>query len=160
MKRISAWLLGAIAVMLSITGCVAGSQNRAPTREMLSAEELPEAQALAANYVKAFSEAMQKQQFSILSAVLDTESEKRFTEAEFDKMCENARERYGTLTGITFLGELDQTLVRDYLWRFSFEKVSTSPDHDGELIRKDSVFLVRVGKLDGRYVIVGTGFTL
>ena len=85
----------------------------------------------------------------------------KVTEAMFKRMCDSFSRRRGALRGTAFVTMLDQTIVRDYLWKFTFEKslpagsaAQTAPASQ----KNEVIYLVRLGIVDGKPVIVGCGF--
>lgn len=88
----------------------------------------------------------------------------KVTEAMFKRMCDSFSRRRGVLRETAFVAMLDQTVVRDYLWKFTFEKSLAPASADRKeaaapaLQKNEVIYLVRIGILDGKPVIVGCGF--
>jgi len=85
----------------------------------------------------------------------------KVTEAMFKRMCDSFSRRRGTLKETAFVTMLDQTIVRDYLWKFTFEK-SLDNAKEGSAApavqKNEVIYLVRIGIIDAKPVIVGCGF--
>ena len=69
----------------------------------------------------------------------------------FTQMRDALTKRYGTLTASEYLGRLDQGVVMDFLWKFSFVR-----EKDGA--RRQIICWVRTGALKGEVVIAGFSF--
>ena len=96
-----------------------------------------------------------------MEAVLPTAEGRRQVSREmFDSLRGELEREYGKLVDVGFFGELDQTLVRDYYWAFTFERRVESAERSGAVSRVHLLYLVRVGSQDGRPVITGAGFRI
>ena len=87
----------------------------------------------------------------------------KVTEAMFKRMCDSFARRRGVLRETAFVTLLDQTVVRDYLWKFTFEKTLPTPaggaPKAAPAVQKNEViYLVRLGIVEGKPVIIGCGF--
>lgn len=159
-KRLSrTGFLFAVCV-LTMTGCASasGSGDTAVQPENLTGQELTDAKTMAAEYMAGFVAGVRSEDFSRFEEAIPSEAKGKVTAEMFRAMCRDLKTNLGELTASEYLGELDQTLVRDYLWKLTFEKKSSTPGKEGELLRKQVVYMVRVGKLDGVFHIAGSGF--
>lgn len=75
-------------------------------------------------------------------------------ESKFRQMHERLKEGWGTLVACSYLGELDQSIMRDFLWKCTFE----STDNEGKVIRLEELFVVRCTLLRGKAVFTNFGF--
>ena len=96
--------------------------------------------------------------FAKLKAVIPRESKDKVTEEMFKQMAGELSEGLGTLKKTEYLGELNQSVVMDYIWKFTFEKMSADKDGKSRNLCKEVLYMVRMGRVDGRFVIVGSGF--
>ena len=96
--------------------------------------------------------------FAKLKAVIPRESKDKATEEMFKQMAGELSEGLGTLKKTEYLGELNQSVVMDYIWKFTFEKMSADKDGKSRNLCKEVLYMVRMGRVDGRFVIVGSGF--
>ena len=90
--------------------------------------------------------------------MIPRESKDKVTEEMFKQMAGELFEGLGTLKKTEYLGELNQSVVMDYIWKFTFEKMSTDKDGKSRNLCKEVLYMVRMGRVDGRFVIVGSGF--
>jgi len=158
MKR---WLFfpfcAAVSVLL-LSGCASTSDagddgKKSAVTQLFSTGFAKEGHSLAESYVDAFAAAMQTGNYAALPEL----AKGKVSDAMFKKMVDNITSRRGKLVSHAFVTTLDQTLVRDYLWKFSFEKASA--EAGGRQVRTEVIYLVRVGVMDGKPVIAGFGFS-
>ena len=82
----------------------------------------------------------------------------------FQRMCDSFARRRGTLRGTALVTVLDQGIVRDYLWKFTFEKSAAAASAGSaaaavpEVRKSEVIYLVRIGILNGKPTVVGCGF--
>lgn len=95
--------------------------------------------------------------FSHWKALLEKEStpgkplivgEKRFLE-----MKQRFEKNWGKLVRCHYLGSLDQSIIRDYIWKCTFETVS-----NGTTIRLEELFVVRCTVIRGKAIFTNFGF--
>ncbi len=141
----------------ALTGCVSASAENAavpPKPENLTGHDMTEAGVLAENYMNGFIGGLKSGDFKPFESAIPQEAKGKVTEEMFNKLCRDLQQNLGTLTSAEYLGELDQTLVRDYLWKLTFEK----KQENGTVDRKEVVYMVRIGRMEGKFRIAGSGF--
>ena len=74
-------------------------------------------------------------------------------EKKFLEMRGRFEKEWGTLTKCHYLGALDQSVMRDYIWKCTFETIS-----DGKTIRLEELFVVRCTVLNGKAIFTNFGF--
>ena len=75
-------------------------------------------------------------------------------EAKFQAMQKRLEKYWGKLVKCHYLGSLDQSIFRDYIWKCTFE--SKTPT--GEFVRLEELFVVRCTLLNGKTTFAGFGF--
>ena len=153
-------MTGLLPLGLGLAGCAATGEKTeaAAAAELLPAEPQPEAKAIASAYVAGLAEAIERDDFAKLKAVIPQESKDKVTEEMFKQMAGELASGLGTLKKTEYLGELNQSVVMDYIWKFTFEKTSAGKDGKSRNLCKEVLYMVRMGRVDGRFVIVGSGF--
>ena len=153
-------MTGLLPLGLGLAGCAAiGEKPESEgAAELLPAAPQPEAKAIASAYVAGLAEAIEQDDFAKLKAVIPRESKDKVTEEMFKQMAGELSEGLGTLKKTEYLGELNQSVVMDYIWKFTFEKMSADKDGKSRNLCKEVLYMVRMGRVDGRFVIVGSGF--
>lgn len=147
--------------MTALAGCVTRPPADAPSLrrpENLSGQDMAGARKLADDYMAGFIAGVKANDFTLFEQAMPGEAKGKVTAEMFDTMCSELQENLGSLTAAEYMGELDQTLVRDYLWKLTFEKTLENPDKQVDLLRREVVYMVRVGKVDGTFHIAGSGF--
>lgn len=153
-------MTGLLPLGLGLAGCAAIGEKpeSEAAAELLPAAPQPEAKAIASAYVAGLAEAIEQDDFAKLKAVIPRESKDKVTEEMFKQMAGELFEGLGTLKKTEYLGELNQSVVMDYIWKFTFEKMSADKDGKSRNLCKEVLYMVRMGRVDGRFVIVGSGF--
>ena len=153
-------MTGLLPLGLGLAGCAAIGEKpeSEAAAELLPAAPQPEAKAIASAYVAGLAEAIEQDDFAKLKAVIPRESKDKVTEEMFKQMAGELSEGLGTLKKTEYLGELNQSVVMDYIWKFTFEKMSADKDGKTRNLCKEALYMVRMGRVDGRFVIVGSGF--
>ncbi len=153
-------MTGLLPLGLGLAGCAATGEKAksATAEELLPAEPQPEAKAIASAYIAGLAEAIERDDFAKLKAVIPQESKDKVTEEMFKQMAGELSEGLGVLKKTEYLGELNQSVVMDYIWKFTFDKESTGKDGKSRNLRKEVLYMVRMGRVDGRFIIVGSGF--
>lgn len=153
-------MTGLLPLGLGLAGCAAIGEKpeSEAAAELLPAAPQPEAKAIASAYVAGLAEAIEQDDFAKLKAVIPRESKDKVTEEMFRQMAGELSEGLGTLKKTEYLGELNQSVVMDYIWKFTFEKMSADKDGKSRNLCKEVLYMVRMGRVDGRFVIVGSGF--
>ncbi len=159
MKKQLTLMLGMAVFALVLSGCAWGNSDRSKLlREAMPDDLPPDAQAIAAIYIKGFEDALRDNDFSKFERVVPADSKDMVSEKAFNQMYKELVEKLGTLKNTQYLGELNQTLVVDYIWKFGFEKEELDKDKKPRITRKEVLYLARVGLVDGKYMVVGSGF--
>ncbi|MBR2373933.1 MAG: hypothetical protein IKA87_06850 [Lentisphaeria bacterium] len=112
----------------------------------------------AADFTQAMAHSFRTGDFQYWRKVLEKESPPGkaliVDEKKFKQMSIRLKNDWGTLTKCSYLGELDQSIMRDFIWKCTFE----SPDSDGKTIRLEELFVVRCTLLRGKAVFTNFGF--
>ncbi|MDD3885869.1 MAG: hypothetical protein PHI35_03245 [Victivallaceae bacterium] len=155
-----------IAVIAAVLVTVMGCRSAENGSDGEKAEKLPVvepvgdsavAKMLAQNYIDAFAKGMQSGDYAKFEPMIPEASRKTVNRETFDRTVEQYRKYFGELKSIEYVCELEKPLVRDFVWKFSFEKKSSKPGHDDEVARRDILYMVRVGQIDGKPVLAGSG---
>lgn len=160
--RRAGWFLSAVAAVAVLAGGCAstpGAEEK-PRPEVMSGREHKEAKKLAEEYVAGFVASLKENDFKKLEAVIPVDSKTKVTPEMFQQMHKELSDTMGTLIEAQFVTDLDKSIVRDYVWKFTFEKTVPDGKQKGRTIRNELFYMVRIGRLDGKYVIAGTGFRL
>jgi len=150
-------LLAAAAILAVSSGCASAAkdaarkQPKAPVPAAFTEKDGEAARAAAGVFVGAFADALRAGEWNRLPAELRP----KVSEAMFRRMCDSFGKRRGVLVGTGFVTVLDQGIVRDYLWKFTFEKPAAPPAAPQ---KNEVIYLVRMGILEGKPAIVGCGF--
>ena len=150
------YLFAAIFSVVLLCGC-AGTKQNAP--EILAPQKFEQNDAdagkvLAQKYIDALTLAIQKNDFNALSPYLGSNIVTvRQKKSIFSDMCKSLS-RNGVLKSAEFVGEFDQTLCRDYLWKFNFEKVTGKEKLP--IIHTEILYCVRIAVSDKGPEIIRT----
>lgn len=150
-----------VVCMTALAGCVTRPPADAPSLrrpENLSGQDMADAKKMADDYMAGFIAGVKANDFALFEQSMPGEAKGKVTAEMFGTMCSELKENLGNLTSAEYLGELDQTLVRDYLWKLTFEKTIEDPEKQPDVLRREVVYMVRVGKVDGAFHIAGSGF--
>ena len=169
MKSKKITLLPMAALMLFAAGCrstespekketPAAEQKTAVPGRFSAGIDAP-ARELAAKFIAGFAAALKAGDRDKLPEPMRA----KVTETMFKRMCDSFARRRGILRETAFVTMLDQTVVRDYLWKFTFEKPLPAPagsaaDAAPAMQKNEVIYLVRLGVVDGKPVIIGCGF--
>ncbi|UKI29801.1 MAG: hypothetical protein L6W00_17365 [Lentisphaeria bacterium] len=161
MRRAGWFLSAAVTVAVLSGGCAStpDAEGEAAS-EIMSGREHRDAKKLAEEYVAGFVASLKENDFKKLEAVIPADSKTKVTPEMFEQMHKELSDTMGTLIEAKFVTDLDKSIVRDYVWKFTFEKTVPDGKQKGRTIRNELFYMVRVGRLDGKYVIAGTGFRL
>lgn len=161
MRRAGWFLSAAVTVAVLSGGCASTPDaEEKPRPEIMSGREHRDAKKLAEEYVAGFVASLKENDFKKLEAVIPADSKTKVTPEMFEQMHKELSDTMGTLIEAKFVTDLDKSIVRDYVWKFTFEKTVPDGKQKGRTIRNELFYMVRVGRLDGKYVIAGTGFRL
>lgn len=75
-------------------------------------------------------------------------------EKRFKSIHRYLRQGWGNLVKCTPVGELDQSVLRDFLWKCTFEQ----PDGSGGTVRTEELFVIRCTVQKGQTVFANFGF--
>lgn len=142
MKKFNLFTI-AIASALIVCGCASSKTEKSPeTAIMLGEFNDPDtAMAVASNFASGFEKALLTSEFTALAAVLPANSKAKLTAENFLKMRSGLITLYGQPQKLEYLTFLDQSKIRDYLWRVKFSK----PSKDGKTFSsREIIFCVRV----------------
>ena len=144
-----------LALAFSLSMYAADEKAAAPVPDQVfpAALEAP-AKQLAQRLALGLAESLKSGEFSAFDAVQPEAAKRKFTAETFGKMQTALEQRYGKLVNAEFFGQLDQGKVRDFLWKYSFEKTA---DKDKK-IRHEILMLIRTGSVNGGAVIAGFRF--
>ena len=138
-----------LALVNLVSGCKSISDK--PVETISNTEN---AKAAAEKYFDGFTAAIKENNFQKLYDVLDEAARKRVNKTEFETL------RTDLFTTTEYVCDLDQTVVRDYLWKVTFCLKSTTPEKKEKVVVKEMIYMVRVGQLDGKSTVAGAGFVL
>ena len=149
------------AVLFTVAGCRSGNAEKNEGFPEFS-DMTPEAVAQLKHRVEAFAGGMAQSfrtgNFAYWRAVLEKEGPPGkpliVDENKFKLMFDRLEKHRGRLTKCTYLGDLDQSLMRDFLWKCTFE----FRDNTGKLRRIEELFVVRCTVLKGKAVFTNFGF--
>lgn len=144
-----------LALTVLTSGCKSMSDK--PVENVSNSENAKET---AEKYFNGFIAAIKENNFQKLYDVLDDAARKRVNKTEFDTLRSDLYANMGDVTTSEFVCELDQTVVRDYLWKVTFCMKSTTPEKKDTVVIKEMIYMVRVGQLDGKNMVAGAGFVL
>ena len=151
----------AAAILVTTVGCRSAEAEKKEVYPVISRPEGKNADALrkrAELFTAAMARSFRTGDFSSWRAALEKESPPGrplvVDEKKFKQMCSRLKKDWGTLKSCTYLGELDQTLLRDFLWKCTFEFRNSS----GELCHIEELFVVRCTVLRGKAMFTNFGF--
>jgi hypothetical protein len=75
-------------------------------------------------------------------------------ERRFHEMRQRFEKSWGKLVQCHYLGSLDQSVMRDFIWKCTFE----SPGSNGKTVRLEELFVVRCAQLKGKTIFTNFGF--
>ena len=153
MSKLGLTVLLALAFSLSMYAADEKAAVSVPDQVFPAALEAP-AKQLAQRLALGLAESLKSGEFLAFDAVQPEAAKRKFTAETFGKMQTALEQRYGKLVNAEFFGQLDQGKVRDFLWKYSFEKTA---DKDKK-IRHEILMLVRTGSVNGEAVIAGFRF--
>ena len=155
---------GTLVLFMTLPGCssVKAEKNTPdfPQSQMSSLD--PMRTAMLQKRAEAFTQAMvrsfKSNDFSHWKAFLEKESTPGrpliVQEKSFKEMKQRFEKNWGTLVNCHYLGSLDQSIIRDYIWKCTFESMSGN----GKVIRLEELFVIRCTLLNGKTAFTGFGF--
>ena len=151
----------AAAVLIALCGCRSAEAEKKeiyPVVSPLDRKTADELRKRAEAFTRAMAESFRTGDFGFWRAALEKEGAPGrpliVDEKKFKQMYSRLKKDWGTLKSCTYLGELDQTLMRDFLWKCTFEFRNGS----GELCRMEELFVVRCTVLRGKAMFTAFGF--
>lgn len=154
---LKSFVLGCSLLALTL---LAGGCKSMPDKPVENVSNSENAKVAAEKYFTGFVAAIKENNFQKLYDVLDEAARKRVNKTEFDTLRNDLYANMGEMTATEFVCELDQTVVRDYLWKVTFCMKSTTPEKKDTVVIKEMIYMVRVGQLDGKNMVAGAGFVL
>ncbi len=152
-----------IVLFMTLTGCssIKAEKNTPDFQKSKMSSLDPMRSAMLQKRAEAFTQAMVRSfkadDFSYWKAFLEKESTPGrpliVQEKSFKEMKERFEKNWGTLVNCHYLGSLDQSIIRDYIWKCTFETIS-----DGKTIRLEELFVVRCTVLNGKAIFTNFGF--
>ena len=153
------------AALLLAAGCVKEIPRVVPD-PCIPAEREPEARAEAEKMALGLAEAFKTGDFEKFNAV-QPKGGRAMPQAAFAKLRGSLMRRFGVMTKAEYFGRLDQGLVNDYLWKFTFEAPKRDDkdkdkDKDKPAVsgRHEIICWIRVGFSGGKPVVAGFSFDL
>ena len=122
----------------------------------IPADREPEAKAAAEKLALGMAEALKTGDFAKFDAV-QPKSGRPIPSSVFSKLRRSISHKYGKFERAEYFGKLEQGPANDYLWKFVF----AAPAESGKApIRREIVYWVRVGFVQGKPVVYGCRFDL
>ena len=158
MKKIGLQLL-AFCLCIRLTGC----QNQVPVSNVI--EITPDGRScLLSEQDPALLEAMQlcnrllygiqHQDSSVYEELFEPQFVKELDENGFKESCRKVEKEFGKITGYSYLCSLKFPMMQNLVWRVDFQ----NEDQKGNTSEYQLLFQVILGKIDGKYKILGMGF--
>ena len=151
----------AAAVLIAVCGCRSGEAEKKEIYPVISSPDRKSVDDLrqrAEVFAQAMARSFNTGDFSFWRAALEKEGPPGrpliVDEKKFRQMYSRLKKDWGTLKSCTYLGELDQTLLRDFLWKCTFEFRNSS----GELCHIEELFVVRCTVFRGKAMFTNFGF--
>lgn len=151
----------AAAVLVTVCGCRSAEAEKKeiyPVIAPLDRKSADELRQRAEVFAQAMAKSFRTGDFSFWRAALEKEGPPGrplvVDEKKFQLMYSRLKKDWGTLVSCTYLGELDQTLLRDFLWKCTFEFRKST----GELCHIEELFVVRCTVLRGKAMFTNFGF--
>ena len=160
MYKLTVFFLTATLAVFA-AGCVS-SPNELSTAKgdfsTLDAEQTrilsEKAEAFTQAMVKSFQTGEFKHWQEALKAETPADSPAVVDEKRFKEMRRRLEKDWGKFAKCHYLGSLDQSVFRDFIWKCTFES-ETAP---GEIVRLEELFVVRCTLLKGKMTFTGFGF--
>ena len=163
MYKLNMYFLTALLVIMT-AGCISRPAKKQEIPEGVSSFKVlaPENSGILQNKAERFAQAMFKSfrtgEFKHWQESLQAESPAGsppiVDEKRFQEMRRRLEKDWGKFVKCHYLGALDQSVFRDYIWKCTFE----SETADKEIIRLEELFVVRCTLLKGKMTFTGFGF--
>lgn len=154
---------GFIALFVVTSGCVSSTTDKKaadfPQEQLTSIDPMRSAmlQKRAEDFTQAMVRSFSTGEFSHWKTVLEKESTPGkpliVEEKRFQQMKQRFEKEWGKLISCHYLGALDQSIMRDYIWKCTFETVD-----NGNTTRLEELFVVRCTVLRGKAIFTNFGF--
>ncbi len=151
----------AAAVLIALCGCRSAKAEKKEIYPVISSPDRKSVDDLrqrAEVFAQAMAESFRTGDFSPWRAALEKEGPPGrpliVDEKKFRQMYSRLKKDWGTLKSCTYLGDLDQTLLRDFLWKCTFEFRNSS----GELCHIEELFVIRCAVYRGKAKFMNFGF--
>lgn len=162
MCRYSQYLTAALLLVL-FCGCTAPSRGTSSPSSLASfaapdAGQISVLRQKAETFTQAMCRSFRTGDFKYWKEALEKESSPGqsliVNEVRFRQMRDRLSKSWGELVKCHYLGELDQSILRDFIWKCTFESKAA----DGKVIRLEELFVVRCTLLNGKTAFTGFGF--
>ena len=147
-----------------LTGCAMRSPDTAQASSLPvsftapDGDHLKELRRRADIFTQAMCKSFQTGDFKYWQEVLEKESTPghvlKVDKSRFQQMKKSLEKSWGKLVKCHYLGELDQSILRDFIWKCTFESMSGN----GKVIRLEELFVIRCTLLNGKTAFTGFGF--
>ena len=151
------YLLGLMAVALAAAGCSSikdKPQENSPAKPeltpLISSNQLKSSKETASQFAMALAASLKEKSFIPWSRVMPPG--RKITEKMFLHMFSDFKIKYGDFVSLTELGELDQGILRDYLWKMRFVKNAAPP---AKGVPHEIIFWVRIYQENGKAPAIG-----
>ncbi len=140
------------SVFLLLAGCASQSSPKAEkTLEVVPENVVPAARKLAVRYAAGMADALRGGDYARLAEVLPPEYRGRFSKETFEKMRARLLKQRGRLLKTAYVTELNHSVVRDFVWKFTFEWPSGR--------QQEGWYFIRTALVEGTPKVVGAGFS-
>jgi hypothetical protein len=141
------------AVVIAISGCRSVKTVDKTPGEKLNTERIDTDITTVANSFKSdFFEGIEKNDYSLFVKNFTPELKEKYTPQTFEQFVKSYNESSGKLISSELLGEIERYPMRVFIWKLRFEKDKLKLSDD-EMIQRDRLFYVQIGKVDGKYQI-------
>ena len=154
----------AVILLLLSAGCVQSGAPRLPASSKehafssLDPMQSAELRQRAENFTQAMFHSFKSGDFSHWKKFLQKESAPGkpliVDEKRFHEMRRRFEKSWGKFVQCHYLGSLDQSVMRDFIWKCTFE----STTDQGKVIRLEELFVVRCTLHNGKGTFTGFGF--
>lgn len=153
------FLLSTISFGCTATKNVSPDQKKTETQfEILTASHASALQKRTEAFTQGMFRSFQTGDFSHWKGLVEKEGETGkpavIDEKKFHAMRQRLEKYWGSFVKCSYLGSLDQSVFRDYIWKCTFETKTES----GKVVRLEELFVVRCTLLNGKAAFAGFGF--
>ena len=141
------------AMVVAVSGCRSVKEVDKNPGEQFKAERIETDITTVANSFKNdFFEGIEKNDYSLFVKNFTPELKEKYTPQRFEEFVKSYNESSGKLTSSELLGEIERYPMRVFIWKLRFGKDLLKLSDD-EVIQRDRLFYVQIGKVDGKYQI-------